>query len=65
MSKLDELINEVCPNGVEYKKLGDSKLKVEIGTGNNNTQDAEEDGIYPFFVRSKYIKKSNTFSFEE
>ena len=23
MSKLDELINEYCPNGVEYKKLGD------------------------------------------
>jgi type I restriction enzyme S subunit len=23
MSKLDELIQELCPNGVEYKKLGD------------------------------------------
>lgn len=23
MSKLDELIKEFCPNGVEYKKLGD------------------------------------------
>ncbi|MGU9314699.1 restriction endonuclease subunit S, partial [Clostridium perfringens] len=23
MSKLDELIKELCPNGVEYKKLGD------------------------------------------
>ncbi len=23
MSRLDELINELCPNGVEYKKLGE------------------------------------------
>ena len=23
MSKLDELIRELCPDGVEYKKLGD------------------------------------------
>lgn len=23
MSKLDELIKELCPNGVEYKRLGD------------------------------------------
>lgn len=22
MSRLDELIEELCPNGVEYKKLG-------------------------------------------
>ena len=23
MSKLDDLLNELCPNGVEYKKNGD------------------------------------------
>ena len=23
MSKLDDLINEFCPNGVEFKKIGD------------------------------------------
>ena len=23
MSRLDELIKELCPNGVEYKKLGE------------------------------------------
>ena len=23
MSRLEELINELCPNGVEYKKIGD------------------------------------------
>lgn len=23
MSKLEELIKELCPNGVEYKRLGD------------------------------------------
>ena len=23
MNKLDELINELCPNGVKFKKIGD------------------------------------------
>ena len=30
MSKLDELIKELCPNGVEYKELGEI-AKVTIG----------------------------------
>lgn len=30
MNKLDELIKELCPNGVEYKELGDI-AKVTIG----------------------------------
>ena len=27
MSKLDELINELCPNGVEYKTIDDIAFK--------------------------------------
>ena len=27
MSKLDELIQELCPNGVEYKELGERGKK--------------------------------------
>jgi type I restriction enzyme S subunit len=37
----------------------------EIGTGSRNTQDAELDGEYPFFVRSQTPLKSNQFEFDE
>ena len=36
MSKIDELIQELCPNGVEYKELGaveDSGI-IKLGRGN-------------------------------
>lgn len=35
-----------------------------ISTGCSNTQDAVEDGIYPFFIRSQNIAKSNRYVFE-
>ena len=31
MSKLDELIKELCPNGVEYKRLGELGIFENIG----------------------------------
>lgn len=31
MSKLDELIAELCPDGVEYKTLGGGNWKVKNG----------------------------------
>ena len=34
-----------------------------IETGDHDTQDAEKDGIYPFYVRSPIIEKSNTSTF--
>ena len=37
----------------------------EIGTGNSNRQDEEENGKYPFYVRSKNILRSNSFKFDE
>ena len=45
MNKLEQLIQELCPNGVEYKKLGEV---AEIGTGSSNGNEAEENGLYPF-----------------
>ena len=48
MSKLQELINKLCPNGVEFKKL---KELAEIGTGSSDKKDANTNGKYPFFVR--------------
>ena len=36
-----------------------------ISTGKSNTQDRIEDGIYPFYVRSPIIERSNRFLFDE
>ena len=47
---------------VEWKKLGEV---CEIGTGSNNREDACDDGIYPFFVRSQEILKINSYLFDE
>lgn len=47
---------------VEWKPLMDL---AEIGTGNSNRQDEEENGKYPFYVRSKNILRSNSFQFDE
>ena len=62
MSKIFDLINELCPNGVEFVELGEI---ADIGTGSSNRQDEDSNGKYPFYVRSKNILKSNTFEFDE
>jgi len=35
-----------------------------IKTGAKNTQDREDDGEYPFFVRSQVVERINTFSYD-
>ncbi len=62
MSRIEEMIQELCPNGVKYIQL---KEIGEIGTGKSNRQDATEDGLYPFYVRSKDIFKNNNYEFDE
>ncbi|CAC9615664.1 Type I restriction-modification system, specificity subunit S [uncultured Gammaproteobacteria bacterium] len=61
------------PQGYRQTEVGvipdDWKIKyikniAKITTGNKNTQDHKENGIYPFFVRSQTIKKINSYSFE-
>lgn len=37
----------------------------DIGTGNSNRQDESEKGVYPFYVRSKNILRSDIFQFDE
>ena len=60
---LDEKNLEVMDGKpVETRKLGDL---ADIGTGSSNTQDQEPDGIYPFYVRSPEVKRSNRFEFDE
>ena len=43
MSRIDELIAELCPNGVEYKKLGDVAT-ISRG-GNFQKKDYVESGV--------------------
>ncbi|MDD3946089.1 MAG: restriction endonuclease subunit S [Bacteroidales bacterium] len=62
MNKIEELIQQLCPEGVQWKELGEV---AEIGTGNKNGNEAIENGTYPFYVRSKFIKKINSYDFDE
>ncbi len=34
-----------------------------IKTGSKNTQDRQEDGDYPFFVRSQEVERINSYSY--
>lgn len=62
MSRLEELIQEYCPDGVEYKRL---ESVAEIGTGSRNTQDAIENGKYVFFVRSQTPLQLNEYDYDD
>lgn len=48
MSKLQELIQELCPNGVEYKKLGDV-CELSRGKVYSKTYITENVGEYPVY----------------
>lgn len=62
----NQLLNfSQCPPlnvNTEWRTLGEV---AEIGTGNSNRQDEAEDGLYPFYVRSKNILHSSTYQFDE
>lgn len=62
MSKLEELIQELCPDGVKYYEL---KEIADISTGSHNTNEGVEDGIYPFYVRSPEPLTLNSYDYEE
>lgn len=47
---------------VEWKMLGEI---AEIGTGRSNGNEAVENGLYPFFIRSQNIKKLNSYEYDE
>ena len=42
-----------------------AKELCSISTGKSNTQDRVDDGIYPFYVRSPIIERSNRYLFDE
>lgn len=59
--KLENLISELCPNGVVYSPLG-TLCKIETGKLNANAMD--ENGIYPFFTCDAKPFKINTYAFD-
>ena len=68
MNKLEELINELCPNGVEYKKIGDV---CDILRGKRLTKkELSDEGKYPVLhggsspmgYYNEYNRKANTGS---
>ena len=62
INHIERMIDELCPEGVEYRKLGEI---AEIGTGSSNKQDADCEGQYPFYIRSKNIMRLATYEFDE
>lgn len=55
---------EWLPEVPEHWKVWRMKFLTRIETGDKNTDDAEEEGIYPFFVRSDTVERLSTYSFE-
>ena len=62
MSKIGDLINKLCPNGVEYKSIG-ACCKIETGKLNANA--AVENGEYMFFTTAKEPSKTDTYRWDE
>jgi type I restriction enzyme S subunit len=52
--------------GKEFPEWEEKKLGVisEIKTGNKDTQNREENGSFPFFVRSDTVERINSYSYE-
>jgi len=62
VAKVNKLLEMIKNEKVEWKRLGDV---CEVGTGKSNRQDEDENGKYPFYVRSNIVLRSNTFQFDE
>ena len=61
-TKVEQLIQQYCPDGVEYVKIGQI---AQVGTGSSNGNEADDEGMYPFFVRSQTIKRKNDYEYDE
>lgn len=64
MSRLEELIQELCPNGVEYIPLKDKSLFFfHYGTGNNIPEDIG--GIYDVYGANGIVSHINEYNCED
>lgn len=63
MSKLEKLIQELCPDGVEYVKLG---KVATVSTGNSAPQKSSDfiNGIYPFCRTADVGKVHSSLNFK-
>ena len=61
MNKLNELLQKLCPNGVEHKKLADCCV---LAKGNTPIQKAIP-GEYPLVVTTEERKSCNTYQFDK
>ena len=52
------------PEFTEEWKRKRFKNVCNITTGNKNTQDKSDDGIYPFYVRSQIVERINSWTFD-
>jgi type I restriction enzyme S subunit len=62
MNKLEELIQQYCPNGVNFRPLGE--VCSSIRTGKLNANEKDEDGLYPFFTCDAEPYRINTYAFD-
>jgi len=61
MSRVEELIQTLCPDGVEFRKLGQL---CNITTGKLNANAMTEGGKYPFFTCAKEVYQIDKFAFD-
>ncbi|MFC0582479.1 restriction endonuclease subunit S [Micrococcoides hystricis] len=62
--KLESTAREIFTTLSEERQLIQTKFLVDITTGSGDTQDAQEDGEYPFYVRSDTIQRSGDYEFD-
>lgn len=63
MSKLQELIKKLCPDGVEFRKLGE--VCIDITTGKLNANAMDKNGKYPFFTCDAQPYWINEYAFDK
>ena len=61
MSEIQRLIERLCPQGVEFKKLGEV---CDIKTGKLNANAQVENGLYPFYTCDAKPFKIDTYAFD-
>lgn len=60
MSKIDELIQQYCPNGVEYKTLGEV-AKISNGKDHKNLSD----GNFPVYGSGGIMRYADDFIYDQ
>ena len=69
MSRLDDLIQEYCPDGVEFKKIGDL-CETQTPKNKIKAKDYLENGLYPIIDQGRqliggYTNETNVFPADE